>query len=191
MVPRKGARDRDALLLAARQLLRIVRQPRRKPDAREPLARARRSIARPGKLERQHHVLQRGQGGQQLERLEDEAEPAPPQRRASILRQAVERRVAEPDFPRARTIQTREQAEQGRLARSGGTHHGHRRTRAHLKAHVLEDAQRRIAAEHGLAEVASANDGIGHAGAALRVGPGQEMGPQAVNASPQLVFRVR
>ena len=111
------ARDRDALLLAAGELLWIVRQACREPDAREPLAGAPGSVVGAGKLERQHDVFQRSERRQQLERLEHEAEPASPQRRARVLGQAIERGVAEPYFARAGPVEAGEQTEQRRLAR--------------------------------------------------------------------------
>ena len=81
----EGARDRDALLLAAGELARVMRQPLREPDTPEVLARARRRIAIAADLQRQHHVLDRGEARQQLEGLEHEADHAPAQARARVL----------------------------------------------------------------------------------------------------------
>src|SRR5439155_22291389 len=81
----KRACDRDPLLLTTRELLRIMRQPGRQSDARQPLAGPWHRIVRAGELQGQHHVLQCSERRQKLERLENEPQPAPPQRRARIL----------------------------------------------------------------------------------------------------------
>src|SRR5262245_30023534 len=81
----EGPRQRHALLLAPRERLRVVMQALGEADAREHLP------GEPGRalllreLERQHHVLERVQRRQQLERLEHEAEELRAQRRASVL----------------------------------------------------------------------------------------------------------
>src|SRR5262249_16134874 len=72
----KGARNRDTLLLATRQLLWIVRRTLRETDAAKPFGRSSRGIGRTSKLEWQHHIFERRQRRQQLKRLEDEAQEA-------------------------------------------------------------------------------------------------------------------
>ena len=71
----QGAGDGHALLLAAGELGRAVAQPVAQPDASST------SVVEPGVVElasgdrqRQHDVLGGGQHGQQVERLEDEAD---------------------------------------------------------------------------------------------------------------------
>ena len=54
----KRACDRDALLLAAGELPRIMPGAFAESDAIEPCARSRRCVSRVGKLERQHDVFQ-------------------------------------------------------------------------------------------------------------------------------------
>ena len=70
----ESARERDALLLAAGKMLRIVLQPFAEPDAAEHGAREVLGVVASGELERKHHVLERRERRQELERLEDEAE---------------------------------------------------------------------------------------------------------------------
>jgi hypothetical protein len=55
----EGARDGDALLLAARELPRVVAEPRREAHVAEHGARPRRAHRAARKLEREHHVLER------------------------------------------------------------------------------------------------------------------------------------
>src|SRR6187455_2098961 len=71
---REGARERHALLLAARELGGVVVTTLAQPDAREQVVGARRAIAA-GELERHLHVLACGERGNELEGLEHEAHP--------------------------------------------------------------------------------------------------------------------
>ena len=77
--------------------------PGRRGQAR--VARPRRCIERASELEGQHHVLQRRQRGQELERLEHEAEPALPQGSEPIFGELIKRRVADRHFARRRAIE--------------------------------------------------------------------------------------
>ena len=72
----EGARDRDALLLAAGELVRVVVDPVAEADARERRARARVALAGGDARvdERQLDVLERARAREQVEALEDEAE---------------------------------------------------------------------------------------------------------------------
>ena len=84
------ARDGDALLLAARELRRIVmardRRARRRPAAHR---RARAASLHAGNLHRHQHVLERRQRREQMKELEHEADPLAAQPRERVL---VERR---------------------------------------------------------------------------------------------------
>jgi hypothetical protein len=82
------ARDRHALLLAARELARIVAGAVLEPDARQRFQRRSRA-SRARELQRQHHVFERGQRGHQVEGLEHEAHAFGAQRARAVL---VERR---------------------------------------------------------------------------------------------------
>ena len=85
------ARERHALLLAAGQLARPVREAVREADAAEDVGGASCARARIGDAldqRRHHHVLERGELGQQVMELEDEADAAvaelgEPRRRSS------------------------------------------------------------------------------------------------------------
>ena len=87
-----GARDADALLLAARELARIVVHPLAEPDDRErdrdallPVG-----LAELGQQQRQLDVARRGQHRQQVVQLEDEADVPRPPRRQLAARQLVD-----------------------------------------------------------------------------------------------------
>ena len=90
------ARDRGALPLAARQLRRPVREPRAEPDAFERSARPlpRFSRRHAPHEQRHRHVLERGELGQQMMELVDEAERAVAQLAALPRRQSSSMRLA-------------------------------------------------------------------------------------------------
>ena len=69
-----------------------------------------------GELERQHHVLERGQRGQELERLEYEAQQTLAQRRARILVECGKRIAVDIDLARGGLVEPRHQAQQRGLA---------------------------------------------------------------------------
>src|SRR5258706_1525704 len=91
----EGARKRHALLLAAGQRLGVMPQPLGEAHAREHFRRAVRRAPFARELQGQHHVLQRVQRRQQLERLEHEAEEARAQRRAPVLVEPEEIRAVQ------------------------------------------------------------------------------------------------
>ena len=87
----KGARDGDALLLAAGQLARRVGGARGEADAIKPVGGAFAcASARAGQFQRQQDVFQRGERGQQLKRLEHEADAACAQTGAGVFVEIVE-----------------------------------------------------------------------------------------------------
>ena len=87
-----GPGDRRALHLAARQLGRAMVQPMREADLARALPGPRgRFVARPaGQEQRQRDVLDQVQGREQVEELEDEAEPLAAHPREPIVGQRVE-----------------------------------------------------------------------------------------------------
>ena len=83
------ARDSDALLLAAGELLRCVARGRKGRPPRGPARELRRSRAgRAAIEERELDVLERGRALQQIEALKDEAEIEAPQDRAGVAERA-------------------------------------------------------------------------------------------------------
>src|SRR5437016_10584923 len=117
-------RERDALLLTAGELPRVV--TRAVPQAHA-LKRLKRSAAcvRPAcQLERQHHVLECGQGGDEVEGLEDEPDALRPETRASVLVEPREIRALQQHAPGRWQVEPREQGQQSGLAGTGGPDHG-------------------------------------------------------------------
>ena len=113
------ARDRDALLLAARELGRPVAATRssrptrssasRTTDARQPPA---------GEPRRQRDVLLGGQRAEQVEGLEDEADALAAQPGERPLAEPAELVLAEADAALRRPVQAGGDLQQRRLARS-------------------------------------------------------------------------
>src|SRR5262245_60141536 len=83
--PRHRARERDPLLLAARQLGRVVVRAVGETALRQQRSRARQRIGRPGQLQGHGDVLDRGQGRNQMVGLEDVADRVPAEARQCHL----------------------------------------------------------------------------------------------------------
>ena len=83
------AGDRDALLLAAGELRRIVMAAVGKADFGEQRVARAPGVARAGNLHRHEHVLERGQRRQQVKELKDEADALAAETRERVF---VERR---------------------------------------------------------------------------------------------------
>ena len=88
------ARDRDPLLLTARQLPREPVGDVAEPDAGERGAAARLGVAT-GHLGEELHVLERGQGRHQVEELEHEPDPIPSVRGELVARQSGDVRAGD------------------------------------------------------------------------------------------------
>src|SRR5439155_12007687 len=116
--------DRDALLLAARELRREVLPA--VPEAHPPEQLAgtlpRGLIAVPRDQRREQHVLLGGERGQEVEELKDEADPLPAQAGQLRIAQAVVAPPAERDLARARRVEGTEQVKQRALPRSRRAH---------------------------------------------------------------------
>ncbi len=111
-------RDRDALLLAAGQLLGAVREPGGQPHGPEHLFGAVRALARgeAGDAKSEVDVLESGHRRQQGDGLEDEPHPAPAQRVGLAVGERRHVPPVEPDPARGRPVQGAEQVQQGGLA---------------------------------------------------------------------------
>src|SRR5690606_11743622 len=110
------ARERDALLLAARELRRIMIEPTAQAHALEQRGGPRGDVSVAAQLERHLHVLERGQRRQELERLKDEADVIAPETCPLVLGQRREIGAVDRDRAAARRVETREEPEQRCLA---------------------------------------------------------------------------
>ena len=93
----ESAGDGDALLLAARQLARIMPRARGESDGGQGLGGARFGLVAPRQFERQGDIFERGESRHQMKMLKDDADLLAAQRRARVF---VERREIAPENPR-------------------------------------------------------------------------------------------
>ena len=147
----EGARDRHALLLAARQLLRIVGEARRQADLRQrarPPPAAHRGAARSSSGSMTFST--RGERGNQMKRLKHEAHVlrrewrrGHPRRAAVISTPAIEHAAG------ARRIESREQRQQRGFAGAGSADDGQGLAGSHTEAHIGENGELALRARDG------------------------------------------
>ena len=141
----EGAGDRDALLLAAGELVGHGPQALAEPDALEHLDRE--PLAAPelaaGRVEqRGHDVLERRAPGQQVELLEDEADVAAAPAVALAGAEPLERDLVEEQPAAGRGVEQPEQVEQRRLAAAGAADDAHVIADLDLEVDAAQDLER-------------------------------------------------
>jgi hypothetical protein len=99
------ASNGNPLLLTARQLGGIMVQPVRQPDRRQFGFGTRKGIGFPGQFHRHGDILTRGHRGQEVEGLEDDADPAAPRNGQPVFVQRSEIGARHLDTPRGRALQ--------------------------------------------------------------------------------------
>ena len=160
----EGARQRDALLLATAQVLWIVGQPLAKADAPEQVAGSLDRVPpirnAPAQFKRQQDVLEGVEVRQQLERLEYETDALGAEGRPAVLVAGEQVLAEEPDGTCRGNVESRQQSEQCRLARTGGADDRNRLAGCDPQIDIIEnrEASRRVL--HDLAEAACLNRGL-------------------------------
>jgi len=153
----EGPSNADALLFAPGELRRIVVESRAEPYALEQVAsavlRCRRSQGPLGRqqLERHQHVLESGEGGQELKALEDEADALGAQGGAAILVERIQRHTVEAHAAFAGSVEAGEQAQQRRLAAARGAEHRHDLSGGHVEVHAFQHRQGRTPSRSAIA----------------------------------------
>ena len=145
----EGARERDPLLLAARELGGVVVEPTGQPDPVQQPGRALAQLARGAvaeELERHEHVLERGERGQQMKGLEDEADVLRTKLGALVLGKNGEVHSVEPHVPRGGLVEAGQQPEQRRLAAARRAQDRDEGLRGNAEIDVPQDGQRAAAA---------------------------------------------
>ena len=128
----KRARQRHALLLAARQLAGIMVEARGQPDRVQLGSRRGRRRRGAGQLQRHRDVFQRRHGRDQMEGLEDDADMVP-RKRASRPRRARGDPARRPDRTGVRPLQSGHHHQQGRLAGARRTEQADRLAAAYMR----------------------------------------------------------
>ena len=156
----KGAGNGHPLLLAARQLLRIMTDTRLEADALKQLGRMLTGITTAGQLQRQHHVFNRVEAVQQLKGLEHETYFHTAQGGALVFIQCGQRLSGQQHLATAGQIQPGEQAEQGGLARTRGADNGNTAAALNAQAYVREYLQWRFRGGDDFVKVAGNYDSV-------------------------------
>ena len=138
-IGRQRARDRDALLLAAGQLGRIVMQPFAKADAGELLARAFLRVGDAGQLQRHRDVFQRRHGRDQVERLEHDADMAAAEARQRVFVERVQIFAGHRDRAGVGALQPGHHHQQRGFARAGRADEANCLAAAYIQVDVFED----------------------------------------------------
>ena len=146
---RQRARERDALLLAARKLRRIMREALAEPDRCELApSRALERVGGAGELERHRDVLERRHGRDEVEGLEHDADLAAAKARERILVEPADFLARDRDRARIGPLQPGHHHQQRRFARARRTDQADRLAAPYIERDVLEDMNpRRAAAE--------------------------------------------
>jgi len=155
-----GTGDGDALLLAAGELGGIVAEPVAEADGLELGPGAAERIVDAGELERDGDILERGHRREQVEALQDDADPAAPGAGERVL---VERAVVDAgnaDVTAARLLETGQDRHQRRFARARGTQYGEAVAAADVEIHALENVRPRLPGTQRQGDIARAYDDI-------------------------------
>jgi len=131
--------QRDALLLAARQLRRIVIDTLAQSDRGQFLRGALEGIAGAREFERHRDVLQRRHGGDQVERLEHDADMPSAKARERVLVERAQVLPRDVDRPGVGPLQSGRDHQQGRFARAGRANQANRLAGTYMKADVFEN----------------------------------------------------
>ena len=129
----------------------------------------------------QQHVFKRGERGDELIALEDEADGAAAQLRELVFRHVADDGAVEGDLAFAGVIKPSEQAEQRGFTRAGGAHDGDELAAGDVEVDALEDVNGSGAGAQGLAQAVDDD----HPG--IRRGGGSRRGGQRIRScSPKI-----
>ena len=115
----KGSSDRNALLFTAGQLARVVAEALAEPDGFQLLAGNVEGALYVGEFQWDGDIFEGRHVGDQMERLEDDADVLAPEVGKAVFTQRVQRRVADMDFTAVEPFETGQHHQKRRLARPG------------------------------------------------------------------------
>jgi hypothetical protein len=150
--------DREALLLAAAELVRRRARDVREP---EPLDEPASALARAGQPRREQDVALAGQLRQQVEELEDEADMVASQGAQLALRGARDAPPGDDDLARVGAVEPAEQVQERGLARPAAAEDGDDLARPDVEVGAVEDPARAAPAADRLDEAAGGDERTG------------------------------
>jgi hypothetical protein len=167
----QGAGAGDALLLAAGQLGRLVAQPVAEADRVDHRGQPFLIGLPAGQVEGKRDVLERGQGRDQVERLEHEADPVAAEVGQLLLRQGGQVDLTEQHLAVRRLVQPGETVQQRRLPRAGRPHDRGEPALPELRTHVGQRIHPRLPPAVHLPHPDRPNRHLSHDHATNRIDP--------------------
>lgn len=155
----EGARDADALLFAAGELGGVVVEARGEADFFEEFDAALFGIAVALEFERDHDVFEGGEGGDELEVLEDEADFAVADACAFVLADGVEGVSGEGDGARGGAVEAGAEAEECGFSAAGGADDGGGGAGGEGEVDGFQDGERAGLGGVGFGELLGLEDG--------------------------------
>ena len=136
-----GPGDRDTLLLAPRELPRLVARAIGQPDERQGDGRPPPALrgGQAGQEERQLHVALGGEHRHQVVELEDEPHVGRPPSRQLATRELIDPLAADDDLAAGRRVQPADEVEQGGLAGPRRTHEGEELALRDVEVDAVQD----------------------------------------------------
>jgi hypothetical protein len=168
-VHHKRAGQRGPLLLAARQLAWPMGQPVREPDATEHLfGQPEGLVARTAGDERRHRgILERGEFGQQVVELKDEAEPGAAEGRQLLLLEREDVGALQQEPAGGRAVERADNLQQGALARAATPHDADGLAPLDLQVDAAQHLDGGAIFDEGLGETLNLDERCGHAGSVI------------------------
>src|SRR5690606_39092085 len=155
----EDAGQRNALLFAAGKLARIVIEPALQPHPAQLGGGAVERVRVALQLRRDGDVLQRGHGGNEVERLEHDAYVVPAESGQGVLVHVIDRLAADVDRTAAGSLEPGDDHEQRRLAGAAGTDEPQRLAVSHLEVDAAQDVDRTGARRKGQVNAFERDDG--------------------------------
>lgn len=158
----EGPGNRHALLFAAGELARRVRQALAETDPLQQFGGAFAGVFAAIEFQRQHDVFQGVEAVEQLEGLKDETHVFGTDSRALVFVEIAQALPREDDFAAAWQVEAGEQAEQGGFAGTGRADDGQAVALVQFQAEFVQDSQFTFRAGNHFAEVLRGENACAH-----------------------------
>ena len=162
--------DRHALLLAARQLSREMRQAFAEPHGLELGSGALEGVAAAGEFQRHGDIFERRHVGDEVEGLEDDADGSAAHGGEIVLGEIVQGLACDEDLAAVEPFETGNHHQKRRLARPRRSDDTDGLARLDFQVHAFQDTDRGGAGTEGQVSRYDLNDGFRHGSASYIVG---------------------